>query len=117
MSKKRNPKKGYVYLLKCKKDPTAYKYGCTTLHPQKRCLKINSEKKGRFDFEVIASFKSFDVFSDENNMKWNLLPFNAGAFGEIFYSWGDMVFTKEKIIYDFLVTGGVINGGDDDFIC
>jgi len=116
MNKKRTPKKGYVYLLQCKKDCSAYKYGCTTLTPEKRCAKINSEKKGQFDFEVIAAFKSFDIFADENNIKWNMLPLSAGAFGEFFYSWGDMKFTREEIINDFLVTGGVITAQDNENI-
>lgn len=107
MAKKRNAKKGYVYLLQCKNDNTAYKYGCTTLTPKERCKKINSENK-KFDFIVIASFKSFDIFADENNIKWNMLPSGIGSFSEFFYSWGDFNYTKEEIISMFLTTGGII---------
>jgi hypothetical protein len=81
MSKKRKPKNGYVYLAKSTLQDGYYKYGCTTLTPDKRCKKINSENKG-FNFTVIASFKSSDIFTDENKIKWNILPNSFGAMGE-----------------------------------
>ena len=104
---RRKPKQGYVYLLQCKNDNTAYKYGCTTLTPESRCKKVNSENK-KFDFKVIASFKSFDIFTDENNIKWNMLPYGIGAFSEFFYSWGDFTYTKDEIISMFLITAGIL---------
>ena len=104
---KRSPKKGYVYLLQCTTDSTAYKYGCTTLTPALRCKKINSENK-KFNFKVIAAFKSFDIFKDETEIKWNMLPSGIGSFSEYFYSWGDFTYTKSELINMFLVAGGVL---------
>lgn len=104
---KRKAKRGYVYLLQCTIDNTAYKYGCTTLTPLIRCKKINSDNK-KFNFKVIASFKSFDIFKDETCIKWNMLPQGIGAFSEFFYSWGDFTYTKEELINMFLFAGGVL---------
>tara|TARA_R100001244_G_scaffold128475_1_gene99401 strand:- start:721 stop:1065 length:345 start_codon:yes stop_codon:yes gene_type:complete len=107
MNIKRKQKNGYVYLLGCSIDCKAYKYGCTTLTPKVRCKKINSENK-QFNFKVIASFKSFDIFKDENNIKWNMLPCGIGSFSEFFYSCGDFTYTRSQLINMFLVTGGVL---------
>ena len=96
----RVPKKGWVYLLKAQKktgEKAHYKYGCTTLTPQQRCKKINNVKKG-FDFRVLSEFKSNDIFSDENAVKWKILPFGLGALSE-FVSITDM--TDKEIVHKF----------------
>ena len=109
MKSKRKPKKGYVYLLQCQKDNDNYKYGCTTLTPEKRCVAVNYSHK-EYDFKVIAAFRSNDIFADEHNIRLNMLPGGVGVFGEFFSSAYDMTFTKEGIINDFLKAAGVIRG-------
>ena len=113
MTKKRVNKSGYVYLLESKAKRGSFKFGCTTLSPKKRCLKINSERKG-FDFEVIASFKSFDIFKDESNVRHDILPLGLGRFSEFFsldYV-GDEAFSeipnRAELIKRFFKYGGVV---------
>lgn len=104
----RKPKKGYVYLLQSASDSSLFKYGCTTLTPECRCKKVNSDRKGD-NFEVIACFKSFDIFKDEKNIKEKMLPWGAGYLGEVF-NIGDFEEFKSgaDIMMKFLITGGVI---------
>ena len=116
---RRKAKLGYVYLVQSQSKESIYKYGCTTLRPGIRCKKLNSERKG-MDFKVISSYKSFDIFNDENTIKWHLLPSGFGALGEMFeISFGDdpsfvEIPTKDKLIERFLLVGGVLEAASDN---
>ena len=105
---------GYVYLLKSLDKKGFYKYGCTTLTPKKRCSRINSVDLKGYNFTVISSFLTRDCFQSENDMKWNLLPMNLGAFGELFHIDFDVDFesinSEEDLIKRFLIIGSVIYG-------
>jgi len=108
----RKPKKGYVYLLKniSGNDDTVYKFGCTTVSPEVRCKKINSEnKRWGYEFEVISSFKSFNVFADENKVRGGILFCGAGMISEIFSTdLDDDLNCKTDVVNRFLKLGGVI---------
>jgi len=111
MTQRRKPKQGYIYLLKDLNDPNGatYKFGCTTLEPEKRCKRVNYEKAGKFNFKLICSFKSFDIYSDESKLKWDILPAGMGALGEVFNSSIDEDLTcTSDVIERFLTVGGVI---------
>lgn len=105
---KRKPKKGYVYLLQSSSNTNLFKFGCTTLTPEKRCKKVNQDNPSAF-FGVISCFKSFDIFSDENNIKHGLLPGGAGLLGEIFdISDCDDFKNGTDVMQKFLMVAGVI---------
>lgn len=75
MRKLRRKKKGYVYLLKSDKTingKCVYKYGCTTLTPEKRCSVINSQNKKYGIFSVLFYIESTDIFKKECEIKWKL---------------------------------------------
>lgn len=114
MREKRKAKLGYVYLLKSLEKKGFYKYGCTTLTPQKRCNRINSVDIKGYNFTVVSSFLTKDCFQSENDMKWNLLPMNLGAFSELFHidfnSDFDSISSEEDLINRFLIIGKVVNG-------
>lgn len=100
--RKRKAKKGFVYLLKSNNVEHLYKYGCTTLTPEKRCKKINSGKEGIHDFEVIASVVSKDIFNDEIKVKCDILPCGIGYLGEIFDCTDfDFMHTEDLVINKF----------------
>ena len=104
----RKPKKGYVYLLQSALNTSVFKYGCTTLTPEKRCKKVNQENNG-MNFSVIACFKSFDIFNDERIIKGDILPGGAGFLGEIFdISECDELETGTDVMMKFLMVGGVV---------
>jgi hypothetical protein len=62
-------KKGFIYLLQS--NLNIYKYGCTTLTPQKRCCRINCDNKSRGIFKILDFYKSNDIFRDEFLLKWS----------------------------------------------
>ena len=104
----RKPKRGYVYLLQSQLYTSTFKYGCTTLTPEKRCKKVNQENKG-LNFTVIACFKSFDIFSDERVIMEDMLPDGGGYLGEIFdISECDEFERGTDVMQKFLMVGGVI---------
>jgi hypothetical protein len=109
---KRKPKKGFVYLLKNKSgnDDTVYKFGCTTVNPDARCKKVNSDnKKYGYEFKVIAAFKSFDIFTDEHKIRCGILFCGAGMLSEIFSrDMDDDLECDYDVINRFLKLGGVI---------
>jgi len=108
---RRKPKLGYVYLLHSKVESEMFKYGCTTLTPEKRCASVNHESK-EFDFEVVASFKSFDIFYDEKKVKEEILNFGCGYLGEIFdIGCDDDLNCRSDVISRFLSIGGIIGKG------
>ena len=114
MRKKRVAKLGYVYILKSTLKEGFYKFGCTTLTPKKRCARINSSDIKGYGFEVISSILTKDCFQLENDMKWNLLPMNLGAFSELFHINFDSDFesitSEADLIRRFLIIGNVIEG-------
>ena len=115
MSHKRKPKQGYVYLLKnvSESDSRVYKFGCTTITPEKRCAKVNSERADSgYKFKVIASFKSFDIYADECKVKHKILNAGMGMISEIFTSDVDDGLNSDgDVIKRFLLIGGVIEKG------
>jgi len=112
MSRKRKPKQGYVYLLKDDNDyqGKTYKFGCTTLTPEKRCKRVNIEKKEYgYNFRVIASFKSFDIYSDEHKVRCEILNSGAGMLSEIFNTClDDQLNFEADVVKRFLFIGGVL---------
>lgn len=80
---KRKPKKGYVYLLQSTIRRSSFKFGCTSLTPERRCSAINHKYQGR-KFEVVARFSSSDIFRDECDVKGCLLPYGYGFVSEFF---------------------------------
>ena len=98
---KRTPKSGYVYLVKSQLRPGHYKFGCTSLSTKERCKRLNRERKG-YNFEVITSFKSKDIYKDEKMIKWHLLPYGAGFLGELFVLDFDDIPTEKNLIEMFL---------------
>jgi hypothetical protein len=115
MSQRRKPKQGYVYLLKNinENEHQIYKFGCTTLTPEKRCSRVNSEcKKYNYNFVVIASFKSFDIYKDEHTVRQNILQAGMGMLSEVFTSdVDDCLNSDSDVINRFLQLGGVIKKG------
>lgn len=109
---RRKPKKGFVYLLKNTggSDDTIYKFGCTTVSPDVRCKKINSENKEcGYKFDVIASFKSFDIFTDEHKIRCEILFCGAGMLSEIFSTdMDDDLNSTSDVLERFLKLGGVL---------
>ena len=109
---RRKPKKGFVYLLKniSGSDDTIYKFGCTTVSPDVRCKKLNSEnKKWGYEFKVIVAFKSFDIFTDEHNIRCEILFCGAGMISEIFSTeLDDDLNSESDVIERFLKLGGVL---------
>lgn len=109
---KRKPKKGYVYLLEniSGNDNTVYKFGCTSINPDVRCKRVNSEnKKWGYEFKVIASFKSFDIYKDEHNIRCEILFCGTGMISEVFSTeLDDDLNCKADVIARFLKLGGVI---------
>lgn len=79
----RKPKKGYVYLLQSTTDRSSFKFGCTSLNPERRCSAINHKHQGS-KFEVIARFSSSNIFKDECDVKGDLLPYGYGFVSEFF---------------------------------
>lgn len=111
MTRKRKPKQGYVYLLKdIHGGDLIYKFGCTTLTPEKRCKRVNTEyKKYGNEFKVIASFKSFDIYADESEVKANILFAGIGFLSEVFSLECDEDLKCETdVINRFLKIGGVL---------
>ena len=80
---RRKPKKGYVYLLQSTIDRSSFKFGCTSLTPERRCSAINHKHQGS-KFEVVARFQSLDIFKDECDVKGDLLPYGYGFISEFF---------------------------------
>ena len=115
MAQKRKPKQGYVYLLKNtnKNKHPIYKFGCTTLTPEKRCSKVNSElKKHNYNFVVISAFKSFDIYADEHAVRQNILQAGMGMLSEVFTSdVDDCLNSDSDVVSRFLQLGGVIKKG------
>ena len=109
---RRKPKLGYVYLLKntSGNDETIYKFGCTSVNPDVRCKKLNSDnKKWGYEFEVIAQFKSFDIYADEHKVRCEILFCGAGMLSEVFSTtMDDALKCKSDVINRFLKLGGVI---------
>ena len=109
---RRKPKKGFVYLLKniSGNDDSVYKFGCTTVSAESRCKKINYENKGDgYKFEVIAEFKSFDIFEDEHTVRCYIIDCGAGMISEIFSTDMDEgLNSKDDVIKKFLTLGGVL---------
>jgi len=100
--KKRKPKKGYVYFLRSKNEEfgkTLFKYGCSSISVESRVSKINSNLRGKHDFSIVCSFKSDDIYSDENKVKWGILDFGFGAMSEFITRFDDM--TDEQLVYRF----------------
>lgn len=110
MAQKRKPKQGYVYLLKDTNNDTIYKFGCTTLTPEKRCKRVNVEhKKYGYFFKVIASFKSFDIYQDENIVRAKILCAGIGCLSEVFSTdFDDDLNCESDVVYRFLKVGGVL---------
>lgn len=110
--KKREPKKGYVYLLEntATSEYRLYKFGCTTTTPDKRCRRINAETaKYGYEFRVVAAFKSFDIFTDEHLVRVKILRSAMGMLGEIFgVTEDDGMPTTKDVIDRFLMIGGVL---------
>lgn len=115
MAQKRKPKQGYVYLLKNinENDQPIYKFGCTTLTPEKRCSRVNFEcKKYNYNFVVIAAFKSFDIYTDEHTVRQNILQAGIGMLSEVFTSDVDDYLNSDlDVINRFLRLGGVTRKG------
>lgn len=109
---KRKPKLGYVYLLKntTESDTSVYKFGCTSVCPNVRCKKINQEiKQCGYKFEVVAQFKSFDIYTDEHKIRCDILSCGAGMISEIFsIDLDDDLNCESDVINRFLKLGGVI---------
>ena len=107
---RRKAKKGYVYLLKsieCNDgfNDEVYKYGCTTLTPDKRCKAINAQYK-EYKFISIACFKSFDIYRDEGRVRQYIVSSGIGMLSEIFSDIDDR--GEEGLITHFLSIGGCI---------
>jgi len=108
----RKPKKGYVYLLE-NTEPSeyrVYKYGCTTLTPEKRCKRVNYEQKQwGYEFKVIAAFKSFDIYKDEHTVRCDILRAGIGMLSEVFnVDEHEEMPTTDCVIKRFLKLGGVL---------
>lgn len=105
---RRKPKKGYVYLLQSQSSINLFKFGCTSINPEKRCKEVNSSNPSAF-FTVISCFKSFDIYDDECTIKHYLLPGGAGLLGEIFdISDCDDFQCGTDVMQKFLMVAGVI---------
>lgn len=80
--KNRKAQKGYIYLLKSKCG-NYFKFGCTRYkYNIKNRVACANRKNQLARFQLVALFKSRDIFKDENELKWNILPHGLGALSE-----------------------------------
>lgn len=106
MARKRNPKKGFVYLLESKEDINnlrIYKYGCTEKSIKRRADSHSRYLKKRF--KVIAQFSSDDIYMSENKIKWNLKDHEGEQVSSSEFFLFDHRNVKE-LIENFIKVGG-----------
>jgi hypothetical protein len=112
---RKKPKLGYVYLLEniAHSEHRIYKFGCTSLTPAKRCKRVNYEQaQYGFEFKVIAAFKSFDIYTDEHQVRLKILDCGAGVLSEVFLvNVTDELPETIDVMNRFLTIGNVIGEG------